>query len=124
MQNELNDINIELESIKKINIELKSKVENDVPFVKQCKFTQVQQKDDYILKFDELSDFGLKIITNTLACVINNLQTNVVASVSLDFVKKDNKIFLNKLYFSALNKSSNLKQKQMFTNILNYCFGI
>ena len=88
--------------VNKLGNKKSSNVQRDFPnsLILQKKF--VYSEVSPLLNFENLDDFGPKIICDCLARICNSLIENKVTSICLGFLlDQNNKICINKLYFSS-----------------------
>ena len=119
-----NEVSLEehLHSIKsRIGLK-KGSIKND-SLIQQKKF--VYSDTCPLMKFENLNDFGPKIISDCLARIFNCLRKNQVTSICFSFSKDDSnkqasKIQIDKLNFSS--KKQSLSQKDTIKKILDYFF--
>lgn len=115
-----NITNSDSERIENLSELIVSKSENLDKTIVQEKYVYLY---DGILKFDDLTDMGLKVVSDSLARLINSLHKTHVIALNLEF-SKDEK--LKKLSLNSINYSTKVKAKDFrakFLNAIDYCFG-
>jgi hypothetical protein len=90
---------------------------NLINLVSQLKFVYGTKP---ILDFSELSDMGLKIISDALARISNGFKQTRVTALYLIFSKKGDKLSLDEIHFT--NKINHENQENTINGIINYCF--